>query len=487
MKRILEIIKNEWLKKTGFTILLILVVISAYLAINLGIQALDISDIDLTKEGFYRLSEESKNQIKDINQEIKIYMFGYDEKSFTVDLAKQYTKYKNNIKVEVVSIESRPDLAKKYNITTTDQENQAVVFECDERNIKADYYDFITYNYTTQEQIDLTEQKMTNSILGVTLKNAPKIYFLTGHSEPGINDYFGSLSKSLKNEVNEVETLDLLIKNEIPQDCKTLVIASPSTDFTDYETELIIKYINNGGDILWFSDYTNNRTLNNLQKILDLYGINISNDGIIIEQDSSAMLMQTQDLILPKISSESEITNAFSSSGKVLFIDAGKIETKEQEKLEELGVTITELLTTSPKSFYRKDLSITSAEPTKDEEVKSYLVGALATKMIQKEGNNEESNLIIYSNGLFATDQPITIKNQSASAIYFYNNQDLVLNSISYLTERNETITIRKTYSMVTYTPTETEDLVVKVIIFGVPLSIIILGIVIWIIRKQKK
>ena len=50
-------------------------------------------------------------------------------------------------------------------------------------------------DYTTYEEIDLTEQKMTNSILGVTLENAPKIYFLTGHSEYEIDNYFGILTR----------------------------------------------------------------------------------------------------------------------------------------------------------------------------------------------------------------------------------------------------------------------------------------------------
>ena len=316
---------------------------------------------------------------------------------------------------------------------------------------------------------------MTNSILGVTLENAPKIYFLTGHGEYGESNYFRILTEALKSEINEIETLDILVKNEIPQDCKTLIIASPQTDFTDYETELIIKYINNGGNILWLSDYTNSGTLSNTAKILDLYGINVSNDGIIIEQDPSSMLMQTQDLILPSLNKESEITNAFASSGKVLFIDSGKLQINEEEKLQELGVSVTELLTTSEKAFYRTDLKNTSSKPTEGEEVKSYVVGALATKTIENsEQNNVTSQLVIYANNTFATDSPITINQQAANAIYFYNNQDLILNSISYLTERTDSIAIRKTHSTVTYAPTESEDLMVKLVIFTFPLIIIV-------------
>ena len=130
---------------------------------------------------------------------------------------------------------------------------------------------------------------------------------------------------------------------------------------------------------------------------------------------------------------------------------------------------------------------MTSASATKDEEVKSYVVGALATKNIESEENSVTSNLVIYSNALFATDYPITINNQAANSIYFYNNEDLILNSISYLTERTETITIRKTYSTVTYAPTESEDRIVKLVIFILPLIIIAAGVTIWILRKRRK
>ena len=38
--------------------------------------------------------------------------------------------------------------------------------------------------------------------------------------------------------------------------------------------------------------------------------------------------------------------------GKVLFIDSGKIDIVDEQKLDELQVTVTELLTTSEKSYY---------------------------------------------------------------------------------------------------------------------------------------
>ena len=469
---------------------MIVAVIAAYVAINMGIKALDITDIDLTKEKFYSLSEESRNQIKNVDQEIEIYVFGYEENSSVVDLIKQYAKYKENIKYEVVSIETRQDIAQKYDVSSTDESNGTIVIANGDRKVKVSATDLYSYDYNTYETVDLTEQKLTNSILAVTLDNAPKIYFLTGHGEYTLKDYMTTLNTKLKGEVNEVESLDLLVTNEIPSDCQVLAVVSPTTDFTDYETDIITSYINNGGDILWLSDYSTSGTLTNVNKILNMYGIDLANNGIILEQDKSAMLMQTPNLILPNLSSESEITSPIVSGGKVLLFNSGKIDIKSNEELENLGVDVTKLLTTTNSAIFRTDLSNSSTSPSSGEEAKEYVVGALATKTISNDDESEDakkSNLVIYANAIFAIDYPIQISNQAAYAIDFYNNQDLILNSISYLTERTDTITIRKTYTSVPYTATASQDIVVRLIIFIVPLVIIAIGIVVWVIRKRRK
>ena len=58
---------------------------------------------------------------------------------------------------------------------------------------------------------------------------------------------------------------------------------------------------------------------------------------------------------------------------------------------------------------------------------------------------------------------------------------------ISYLTERQDTITIRKSNDEEKYTVTDAEDAVIKTIIFIIPVLIIGIGIVVWQVRRRKK
>ena len=487
-----QLIRSKKIVDFFYTLILVVVVISAYISINIITNILDISNIDLTPQKFYSLSKESKEELKNIDKEIAMYIFGYSENTGVVDLAKQYAKYKKGITVELVSIEDRPDLAKTYNISGDDQKNGTVLLVCEGRSIKANYYDFYTYDYNTYDYIDLTEQKLTNSILAVTLENAPKIYFLTGHGEYTISTYLTLLGSELKSEINEIEDLDLLVKNEIPEDCETLIIYNPSTDFTDFETELIISYINKGGNILWLTDYSLNGKLANAEKILDLYGLSTSNNGMIIEQDSSAMLMGTQDVIIPRINTSAEITKDIAVNGKVVLFASGKLDLKTEEEITNRGVVITELLKTSDSAFFRTNLALNSARPAEGEEEKKYTLGALAEKTIKinPEDENSEtikSKLVIYANAIFGTDQPISIQNQGIPLFNLYNNTDLIMNSISYLTERKETITLRKTYTSIPYSATAQEKIIVQLIIFIAPLVIIAIGFVVWIKRRHRK
>ena len=50
MKKIIEIIKKKWLRETSLTIILVAIIIAAYVALNLWVKSLELTDIDFTKE-----------------------------------------------------------------------------------------------------------------------------------------------------------------------------------------------------------------------------------------------------------------------------------------------------------------------------------------------------------------------------------------------------------------------------------------------------
>ncbi len=479
-------IKKKWLIDGTKTFILVLLIVAVFLAINISVQNLDLTPIDLTQEKLYTLTDESKERVKDIDKDVNIYFVGYSDDDADLSLAKQYKNANERIVAEAVNADDRPDLAEKYGIESG---STGIIVECGDRSKVLTSSDLVTYDSSTYETISIAEERLTSAILSVTADEIPKVYFLEGYSEFSLDQNMYYLSVYLQNEIMEVDTLNILSTGNVPDDCSTLVITSPSKDFDDVATTAITDYINKGGNILWLNAaMAISADLPNVNKILALYGVNPFEVGIIRETDSSRMVSGSPDLIIPNLG-YSKITEDLYSDG-VIFANATKININE-DSLDDLNVEKTDLATTSENAYFRTNFNNNSTTATEGEETGSFVVGAELDKTIT-EANEETgeaaktSTLVIYGENYFISDYQLA-ENSQYPAIQLAYNKDLVLNSLAYLTDREEDITARKSTGTVTYTATEQQDTIVRIIIFAVPVVIILVGLIVWQKRRRKK
>ena len=117
MKKFIEIIKKKWVKDSLFTFIMVAFLIALFLAINVIVINLDLTPIDFTKEKLYTLSDESKKQISQTEQNVTLYFFGYTEEDTTITLAKQYEDINDKITVQIINTSERPDLASQYGVS----------------------------------------------------------------------------------------------------------------------------------------------------------------------------------------------------------------------------------------------------------------------------------------------------------------------------------------------------------------------------------
>lgn len=344
--------------------------------------------------------------------------------------------------------------------------------------------DLSTYDYSTNKQIDLTEEAITNAIVELSMDKKPVIYVLSSKSYYQSEQALSSVTQKLQDESNEVKYLDILTSGSVPEDCNCLVITTLKEDLNELERDKILEYIKNGGKILML---TSQNVLNvetpNLNAILAEYGISI-NFGAVFEQDTSKMLQNAPEFVIADVSSS--FMSNINMAMKMCFVDAGSIQFQDSDKLNELGVTYETIASTGSTSFIRTNFDIQSYSRTEqDSEEGSFIVGADVTKKISDDISSE---LVIYSSEVSAMDLQIPVSSQYYMyAVDLYNNKDIILNSVSHLTERNNTITIRKDDDSETYTVTAQQDSIIKMIIFIIPVIIIIFGIIIWIARKRRK
>ena len=153
--KFIQTIKKKWLIDGTKTTILVLLIIAVFIAINFGMQALDLTPLDFTQEQLYTLTDESKERVKDIEKDVNIYFIGYTDEDSTVDLAKQYGKANERINVEAIEdVNERPDLTQKYGIESG---STGIIIECGEKSKVLTDQDLVTYDTSTYETISIAE------------------------------------------------------------------------------------------------------------------------------------------------------------------------------------------------------------------------------------------------------------------------------------------------------------------------------------------
>lgn len=473
--------RKRWLVNGSMTLLIVAILFAMYIALNLWVDTLELPEIDVTTNKIYTLSEESKKAIQNIEQEVKIYAYGFEEDGQLIKFLKQYNEANNKITYEILTEESNyqkvqeNELQEGYYILILESGESKKVIDAST--------EFSTYDYTTSQQIDTTEQTITNAILSLQVTNKPKIYFTTGHQEYDINSELTVLTSYLNNEAFEIQTINLATATAVPEDCDILAIMSPAIDFYENERDMIKQYISNGGNI-YFSMDTLSETVEtpNIKTVLAEFGVSVEN-GYIVELSEDTALSASPNIFMPQVSSTSPITADIYTDSYMWLAYSARLNFETDEKLQELNVTKENLLTSTDQAVFITDLSSTFENAMTTAVVEESVISSMMTKKIDEE---KESKLVIVASGNFISNYQIE-ELSTYPISYIGSNKDFVINSMAELADKENGLTIRKNMASSTYTPTEQQNYIVLAIVFGVPLLIIIIGILITAYRKKRK
>ena len=468
-------VQKKIFKQTGLTILLVLVIIAAYFEINILINKTNFRNIDVTADHVYSITDETKEKLKDIPKEVKIQLVNFENYSTTsiyADVENIINQYKdiNNIDVEKISDEN----ASKYTIIITYDNNQEEISVTDLYG-----YKFLTDTYY-YDTIDLCEEKITNTILDLVNNSENNVYCYITHSA-----YNSAYIDTISNNYNNIKFVTLEDDIKMIEHCKCLVIPAVIEDISENEKNVIINYINNGGNILLLQESKSLITeeMPNFKEIMSLYGVEIT-EGVVLESDSEKMIKNKPGYILADY-------NVGNNSGSICMIEPGVISFSNSETLEKLGVKYNVIAKASNTAFLRTDMTVHDYSMTdSDSKLENAILGAEITKNISED---TVSKMIIYSNSIFATDQTLTINDiltnetLKVPAISINDNENAIVNSINYLINDNNRVFIRKKSLENIPTLKLLQSNIFIEIIFAIPMIIIIIGYIVWRIRKSKK
>lgn len=241
---------------------------------------------DVTQDKQHTLSENTIAFISKLPNEVKLTAFYVGTPpTYLQDLLQEYERASSGvITTEIIDPLERIAYAAKFGNAINGKERKVIVQSSSDRK---------DVDFTENA---LSEERLTNAIARAA-RPPRKAYFLTGHGEYSISneDYVGlSKLKQLLADNNIHSTpLMLGISQSIPTDCDILIIAGPKNKLTSNEEAIIGDYLTEGGDALLLIEHTVITTPDkplsedDLQKnpslnaLLNPWGLNVQPDMII--------------------------------------------------------------------------------------------------------------------------------------------------------------------------------------------------------------
>ena len=357
------------------------------------------------------LTDQTNNILNNIKGELKFKLFARKQDSLLwMPLMELYRASKNNIIIEKIDIDVRPDLVADYHITDT----ATLVIEYNERR-----------HYVTERD----ELNITNELIKITRSSDPVAYFVQGHGEADIinasNEGLKFIFEAIKNSAVDIRPLNLLTTGEVPFDAKTLILWGPKSSLQPSEIKVLQRYLERKGNLLVAIDPELNGDYHSeLRKLLAHYRLMIRND-LIIDRKSFVNGSNGSIPMVEAFNLEHPITKKF--KGQVFFPLVSSIEEIPEEITSDNGkVTLLASSSNFPDSWGETSLSELSKEhvvytPDKD---KPGPLNLAATY------EGPKNKIVLFGNSGFVLN----------AYLKFGANYALFLNSLSWLVDEDRLI-----------------------------------------------
>ncbi len=416
--------------------------------------------LDLTSGQLYSLSDQTQKIVKGLKNEVRILHFAKEPNPALRDLIIEYESLNNSkLHFEMVDPQKDPGLAKKYGVRSFGE----TVVASGEKHEKVD---------------NSQEETVTNAILKVTREKNKVIYFTQGHNEADVNGQegkgFSAAKRAIENQNYEAKTINLAQGSSIPDDCSAIVIAGPKVGLLPTEAALIDKYVDSGGKVLLLQDPDTDAGLDGQLK---KWRIGLEND-IVVDSSGLGQLfgMGPAAPLVPNYESH-PITKDLSNS-MTFFPLARSVKTVENPDSQYSSQL---LFKTTDNSWGEKNLKGGSAEFNEGVDTKGPVaLGAVSTKTVtgddKEKKYGKESRIVVIGDSDFANN----------SYIRMQRNGDLFLNSVSWLAEDEDLISIRpKSPENRTIQMTEARSKMLKWLsMILLPVGVLVTGISVWVRRR---
>ena len=503
--------RRKKLKYGALATVITLVVCAIVVVVNIICNMLDKRfnlNIDMTSKGIYQLDEQTISYLNQLDKDVTITVLAdesyFQEKSSMLKVAAETltrfnTESNGHVKVEYVDPTKNPDAISKYSQNYSgDLSRGDLVITCGDLVRVVTIQDIIRtdtsmdYNTYTQNTTYtfIGEQTLISAIMGVTDLHPINIAVITKNGGSAIyNNYdeynYAALAEILKKNNYNTTEIDIATDPLSPADYDCAILCSPYNDLTEAQIEKLTAFLNNdnkyGKNMIYFASFVQRESTPNLDAFLETWGLQIGKSLISESNDAAAQVVPTALYTIGSVpvltKSEDQLNNGISGQLPIVGAYCCPVITTFESNA---GRTTSPLLTTSD-TCYLHPLDADDSFDADSAEHASYNVAVRSETMFQSGSDTFRSTLVAYGGAWFLDANIVKAASNYDNAHYFIS----VLNN---MTGKENVLTVQEKSldtEQISIT-TQKAVLIRNITVFVIPLTVALIGILVYVRRKNK-
>lgn len=415
--------------------------------------------IDLTANQSNSLSPPTQRLLNGIQQPVKITAFVSPANNLKGNMDAIFNRYHEVqplIEYNSINPDFAPDQLRDFNI----QRDGEVVIEVNGRH---------------ENLQQITESSITNALARLTREAERWVMFIEGHGE---RDAYGAANYDLQlfgsrlaEKGFQIQPVNLMQSTSIPHNTDILVIADAASELLPGEVDMIRRYVEAGGNLLWMADISQDNSLDSLAEQLELEFL----PGVIVDTSSQILGLSRVDFALVADYPHHAITSQLKAL--TLFPRAQAM----QFHGEQSDWQAVPLLVTQARSWNEVgEIQGKITQGDQNAEVAGPLnLGYSLERSVQKDdGSLQTQRVVVTGDADFLSNQ------------YLGNgsNLDLGLNLFNWLSHDDNLISISPRSALDTKLELSSSSQLIIALTFLLllPLALLAAGIRIWLVRRKR-
>ncbi len=432
---------------------------------------------DLSDTGANSLSAQTFQVLAELPSEVEVLAF-YPQGQLpraARQLLERYRYESDRFQLRVVDPTRRPDLVDLYQIPLSELARGGLIhLRAEERTENVFGLTDTALRDPADLRPELSEEQLTNALLRLVRAREKGVYFLEGNGERAIlgdgaetGEGYLAAAQALYDEGFRVERLLLLVAGAVPEDADVVILAGPTRPLAGEALAALEGFIARGGSILALLDP---QTDTGLDVLLTQWGVELGDDIVLDVKQAVAGRIATP---VSTLYGDHEITRSL-GEGTVFHV------VRSVNASERIGSEFVKIVFSSEDSWAERDLQGFYGEGRYQVDRGEDLGGPVPLALagfVTNEAEGDETpptrgRLMVFGDSDFASNQLFSV----------LKNRDLFLNSVQWLANNADAITIRpEALRASRFRPTQAQMNRIRFLaLFALPELIAFAGVLVW-------